>query len=324
VDGSPAVYTWTVDVTAPLPHIAAASGSTPHVQGNAGTASGDDGGITVDLYSGSAASGAPVQSVAATRDGSGSFSADFAHVGAGTYTVRAQQKDAAGNVGSSAPVTFAAAGDPPPDFAVVSTEDSLADASAGRLAALSGCEGTCSRSTALVVSSKTAARLGLPRRSVRLGSGTKASGTGGVAVKPTRAARSALRRGRGATATVKAQAGSVSLSKAVSLRPSLAPRRIASRGLKLAGRCSSACTMNARLLVSAATARRLGLGSRSVAIGRGATNAAAGQTKTITVRLSRAARAKLSRARSADVTVEIRVNGAGTTSRRATRRLTLG
>ena len=82
--------------------------------------------------------------------------------------------------------------------------------------------------------------------------------------------------------------------------------------------------MNARLLVSAATARRLGLGSRSVAIGAGATNAAAGQTKSISVRLSRAARTKLSRARSADVTLEITVHGAGTASRRATRRLTLG
>ena len=119
-------------------------------------------------------------------------------------------------------------------------------------------------------------------------------------------------------------AGSVSLSKAISLRPKLAPSRIASRGLKLAGRCSSACTMNARLLVSAATARRLGLGSRSVAVGIGATTATAGQTKTISVRISRSARTKLSRARSADVTLEITVHGAGTATRRATRRLTLG
>ena len=317
VDGSPAVYTWTVDVTAPAPHIASASGSSPHVQGNAGTASGDNGSITVDLYSGSAASGAPVQSVVASRDDSGSFSADFARVGAGTYTVSARQSDAAGNSGSSAPVTFSAAGDPPPDFAVVSTEDSLADASAGRLAALSSCEGDCRRSTALVVSPRTAARLGLPRRSVRLGSGSSR-------VKLTRAARNALRRSGGAKATLKAVAGSVALSKAITLRPSLKPSRIASSGLKLAGECSTACTMSARLIVNAATARRLGLGSRSVAIGSGATNAAAGQTKAITVRLSRSARTKLSRARSADVTLEISVRGAGTASRRATRRLTLG
>jgi len=238
--------------------------------------------------------------------------------------VSARQSDAAGNVGSSAAVTFAAAGDPPPDFTVVSTEDSIVDAAAGRLAALSSCEGACSRTVALVVSPKTAARLGLPRRTVRLGSGTKRSGAGAVGVKLTRAARSALRRSRGATATVRAVAGRVSLSKAVSLRPSLAPSRIARYGLKLAGRCAAACSMNARLIVSAATARRLGLGGRRVAIGSGATNAPAGQTKAISIRLSRSARTKLSRARNADVTLEVTVRGAAATSRRATRRLTLG
>jgi len=76
--------------------------------------------------------------------------------------------------------------------------------------------------------------------------------------------------------------------------------------------------------LSSATARRLGLGSRSVVIGSGATDAVAGQTKSISVRVSRAARTKLSRARRADVTLEITVHGAGTASRRATRRLTLG
>ena len=52
VDGSPAIYTWTVDVTAPAPQIAAAAGAAPSVQGSAGTASGDDGSVTVDLFSG--------------------------------------------------------------------------------------------------------------------------------------------------------------------------------------------------------------------------------------------------------------------------------
>ena len=112
VDGTPAVYTWTIDVTAPSPQIGSASGATPTVQGSAGTASGDDGTVTVELFSGSAASGSPVQSVAAPRDGSGSFSAQFARVGGGTYTVRASQSDAAGNVGSSAPVSFSVAGPP--------------------------------------------------------------------------------------------------------------------------------------------------------------------------------------------------------------------
>ena len=99
-------------MTAPSPQIGSASGATPTVQGSAGTASGDDGTVTVELFSGSAASGSPVQSVAAPRDGSGSFSAQFARVGGGTYTVRASQSDAAGNVGSSAPVSFSVAGPP--------------------------------------------------------------------------------------------------------------------------------------------------------------------------------------------------------------------
>ena len=57
----------------------------------------------------------------------------------------------------------------------------------------------------------------------------------------------------------------LALSKAVSLRPSLAPSRIARRGLKLAGKCSAACTINARVLVSTATARRRWRGSAGAA-----------------------------------------------------------
>ena len=322
VDGTPAVYTWTIDVTAPAPRIATASGASPSVQGSAGTASGDDGTVTVDLFSGSAASGSPVQSVSAPRDGSGSFNGQFARVGGGTYTVRARQSDAAGNVGSSAPVTFIVAGTPPPNFAVFSTEESLVDASAGRLTVLSSCEGDCRRSASLTVSSKTAGRLGLARRgarAVRLGGGS-------ARVKLTRAARRALRRSHGATATLHASAGSVALSKAISLRPSLKPSRLASRGLRLAGECSTACTMSARLIVSARTARRLGIrsGGRSVAIGSGRVEAAAGRTTSFVARLTRAARTALSRARSADLTLEVVVNGAGTASRRLTRRITLG
>ena len=180
VDGTPAIYTWTIDVTAPAPRIASASGSAPSVQGSAGTASGDDGSVRVDLFSGSAASGSPVQTVVASRDGSGSFSAQFDRVAGGTYTVTARQSDAAGNSGSSSPVTFAVPGQaspPPPDFAVLSTEESMVDASAGRLTALSSCEGDCRRSSSLLVSSRTAGRLGLPRRgsrAVRLGGGAEA------------------------------------------------------------------------------------------------------------------------------------------------------
>ena len=281
--------------------------------------------VTVDLFSGSGASGSPVQTVVASRDGSGSFSAQFDRVAGGTYTATARQSDAAGNTGSSAPVSFTAPGDAagaaPPDFAVFSTEESLVDASAGRLTALSSCEGDCRRTTSLVVSSRTARRLGLPRR----GSRAVRLGGGATRVKLTRAARTALRRKGGATATLQAIAGGAALSKAISIRPSLKPSRIASRGLKLAGECSTACTMSARLIVSSATARRIGIRTRggSVAIGSARVNAAAGRTTTFTVRLARSTRGAFSRARAADVTLEVVVSGAGGSPKRATRRITL-
>ena len=240
VDGSPAIYTWTVDVTAPGPHIGAAGGSTPLVQGTAGTSSGDDSSVRVDLYPGGAPSGSPSQSMVVARDGSGSFSARFDPVPAGTYTVAARQSDAAGNTGASAPVSFTVAGaaTQPPDFAVMAMDESIADAAAGRLTTLSSCEGACSRSTALTVSSRVAATLGLPRRGtapVRLGGSATSAGAGAVKVGLSRKVRRALGHSRGAKATLATAAGSVSLARAISLRPELGPARVASHGLKLAG-----------------------------------------------------------------------------------------
>ncbi|HEV7845196.1 MAG TPA: S8 family serine peptidase [Thermoleophilaceae bacterium] len=333
VDGSPAVYSWTVDVTAPGPRIAAAGGAAPSVQGTAGTAAGDSASVTVDLFSGSSASGAPAQTVTAARDGAGSFSAQFGQVPAGSYTAVARQGDAAGNSGSSAPATFDVGGQvaaTPLDFTVIATEESIADAAAGRLTALSSCEGTCSRTTALAVSPRTAAKLGLARhakRAVRLGGSTRAGGSGAVKVGLTTKARRALKRSRaGATATFASISGSAKLSRAIALRPTLKPSRIASRGLKLAGICSTQCTISARLIVSAATARRLGIrsGGRSVAIGSARITAAGSAAQTLTVRIARNMRSALARARRADLTLEVTVTGAGTASHRATRRITLG
>ena len=206
------------------------------------------------------------------------------------------------------------------------TEESIADAAAGRLTALSACDGACSRTVLLVASARVAARLGLPRRAVRLGGATRPAGAGGVKVGVSRRVRTALRRSRGATARLSVSAGSVSLSRAIALRPELSPSRIASRGLKLAGICSTQCTMAARLIVSASTARRLGIrsGGRSVAIGSGRVDAAGSGSKSFTVRIAGSARRALSRARAANLTLEVTVTGAGTAGRRATRRVTLG
>ena len=111
VDGSPALYTWVVDVTAPRPRIANVSGSAPAVQGTAGTASGDAGNVTVELFAGGSPSGSPIQSVTAPRSSSGAYTARFREVApGGTYTVRTRQRDAAGNTGLSAPTTFAPGG----------------------------------------------------------------------------------------------------------------------------------------------------------------------------------------------------------------------
>jgi hypothetical protein len=84
--------------------------------------------------------------------------------------------------------------------------------------------------------------------------------------------------------------------------------------------------MTARLIVSASTERKLGIrtSGKSVAIGIGRASAGARRTKTFTVRLARSARTRLSRARAADLILEVVVSGDGTASRRAARRVTLG
>jgi len=306
-------------------------GPADFVQCRFAPAAGDDADVTVDLFAGSVASGSPVQTVAATRDGSGSFDAQFGQVAAGAYTVTARQRDAAGNSGSSAPVAFSVAGPAAaaPDFAVFATEESLDDAAAGRMSALSSCEGTCSRTTSLVASARAATKLGLPHRAgraLRLGGATKAGGAGGVRVGVSRRVRTALRRSRGTTATLSVTAGSVSLSRAIALKHELSPAGLASHGLKLAGICSSQCKMSARLIISAATARRLGIrtSGRSVAVGTGSVTAAGSAAQTFMVRVASSVRRALSRAKAADVTLEVTVAGSGGASRRATRRITLG
>ena len=110
--GTSAPTTFTIDRTAPAISLTApadgstTNDSTPTVAGLAGTAAGDSTTVSVRVYSGSAATGTPVQTLAATRDGAGAFSVDTAELRDGTYTVQAEQSDAAGNVGRSAPRTF--------------------------------------------------------------------------------------------------------------------------------------------------------------------------------------------------------------------------
>jgi hypothetical protein len=99
-----------VDTTAPsvglsgLP--AATNDSVPTFSGGAGTAAGDLGDVTLKIYAGSTASGAPVDSVTVTRSG-GSWSADApTPLEDATYTAQAEQLDAAGNLAVSETRTF--------------------------------------------------------------------------------------------------------------------------------------------------------------------------------------------------------------------------
>jgi hypothetical protein len=161
---------------------------------------------------------------------------------------------------------------------------------------------------------------------VRLGGSRTPGGAGAVKVGLSRKVRHALGRSHGAKATLATASGSVSLARAITLRPELSPARVARRGFKLAGVCSTDCTMTARLIVSASDARRLGirLGGRSVTLGTGTVRAAGSATRTFTVRVARSIRRALSRSKGAGLTLEVAVTGADGTSRRATRRVTLG
>ena len=81
--------------------------------GAAGTAPGDSSTVTVKVYSGSSASGSPVQTLSASVSG-GSWSAPASSALAdGTYTAQAEQSDSAGNTGKSSANTFTVEAPPP-------------------------------------------------------------------------------------------------------------------------------------------------------------------------------------------------------------------
>jgi len=83
----------------------ATNDTTPRLSGAAGNATGDSTTVTVRLYSGSAATGSPLQTLTPTRSGA-SWSTDAAALGEGTYTVQAMQTDSASNTGTSSANTF--------------------------------------------------------------------------------------------------------------------------------------------------------------------------------------------------------------------------
>jgi hypothetical protein len=115
-----AKVSFTVDATPPTVTITSpADGSSttstsPVLAGSAETAADDLPTITLQLFSGSTiGSAAPLETLKIPSSG-GSWSATLGGLGLGTYTARAEQEDEAGNVGSSAPVTFTVTTPPPP------------------------------------------------------------------------------------------------------------------------------------------------------------------------------------------------------------------
>jgi hypothetical protein len=98
----------TVTLTQPA-NGATVTTATPALSGVAGTATGDSATVTVRMYSGTTAAGPLVQTLTTTRDGTGAYTVNAAALANGTYTARAEQSDAATNLGQSAPTTFTVA-----------------------------------------------------------------------------------------------------------------------------------------------------------------------------------------------------------------------
>ncbi len=73
--------------------------ATPTFSGAAGTASGDSATVTVTIYSGTQASGTPLQTRTATRSGS-TWTTTASTLPAGTYTVQVTQTDSQANTGT--------------------------------------------------------------------------------------------------------------------------------------------------------------------------------------------------------------------------------
>ena len=101
---------YTIDQTPPTVTLTTpANGSSlnnnePTFRGSAGTAAGDLPTITLQIYSGSSATGTPVETL--TTASNGSYSVAATSLANGTYTAQASQSDDAGNIGLSNAITF--------------------------------------------------------------------------------------------------------------------------------------------------------------------------------------------------------------------------
>jgi PKD domain len=111
--------TFTVDTTPPSPAISAPAlgatyfeGAIP-VNGTAGASAGDQHSVLVRVFAGMEETAPPVESVETAVEGT-SWSGTLAGLAPGSYTLSAEQSDAAGNVGTSAPVPIVVLATPAP------------------------------------------------------------------------------------------------------------------------------------------------------------------------------------------------------------------
>jgi hypothetical protein len=101
--------TFTVDTLAPQPTLSAPAESSglETVSGTAGTADGDRRQVTAELFAGATTEGGPIETITVIdNQATGAWTATFAGLAAGQYTVIARQSDEAGNTGFSAPQMF--------------------------------------------------------------------------------------------------------------------------------------------------------------------------------------------------------------------------
>jgi Bacterial Ig-like domain len=103
--------TFTVDTTPPLLTVSypaddsSTNSESQLVTGTAGTYEGDLPAITINLFAGAAAGGQPLEALT-VQASNGAWSGTFGGLAPGAYTAQAVQRDTAGNVGASQPVTF--------------------------------------------------------------------------------------------------------------------------------------------------------------------------------------------------------------------------
>jgi large repetitive protein len=113
---SPVIFT--VDTTPPVLTLStpangsSAGGETQMIAGSAGLADGDLRSVTVQLFAGAAVAGQPLEEVVVGDEPSGAWSVPLGGLAAGSYTVRAIQRDDVNNEGQSAFSTFTLTGTP--------------------------------------------------------------------------------------------------------------------------------------------------------------------------------------------------------------------